>query len=323
MYKYQVFANYRAGVPQTPTGTVGPFLMLALHDTEGGAGYSGAMGTLQFLIDRADRNASYHELWAWDVSTRTFTVIRIVPPTSAAHSVNPFPPSKGGSYEPDATVRAALGARVNDPNRVIYAVSIAGSVAQVNTWSTDADFVAACKRRIAELTKELKLPNRKGEHFRINPSTRSDWGRLLTPALDAEVTVDMGVATRPVRQQWDVPDGMAFWTEGPSMGERKFFVGAARLWSNGESLDGNWRRLEYEDSPGQGEELWAWRANMTPVAGTRNPATGFGSPAIGTVEVSTGITQEQLTAAAEAGKQEGIKTGTQAEKSRLRQFLGL
>lgn len=185
-YIYNVREDYRAGIPQTPTGTIGPFLMIAEHDTEGGTGDAGAIGTIYFLIDRADRNASYHELWAWDEGTRIFRVRRIVPPTSAAHSVNPFPPSKGGSYEPDATVRAALGARVNDPNRVIYAVSIAGTKADVNRWSTDPDFVAACKRRIAEIRKELNIPDRRAEHFRFNPSTRSDWGTLLTPALNAQ-----------------------------------------------------------------------------------------------------------------------------------------
>jgi hypothetical protein len=201
-YIYIVKNDYRAGIPQTPTGTIGPFRMVALHDTEGGVGDAGAIGTIYFLIERSDRNASYHELWSWNETTRSFVVRRIVPPTSAAHSVNPFPPSKGGSYEPDATVREALGARVNDPNRVIYAVSIAGTKADVNRWSSDPDFVAACKRRLAEIRSELNIPNRKGEHFRFNPSTRSDWGPLLTPALDGQEVMDWYkniVAITPVK----------------------------------------------------------------------------------------------------------------------------
>lgn len=189
--EYRVINDFRPEMPQTKTGMVGPFRMIALHDTEGGVGDVGSRNTANFLVSTAaDRNASYHELWGWDEATKVFTVRRIVPPTSAAHSVNPFPPP-GGSYQPDAYVRAALGDRWQDPNRVIYAVSISGKVADVNRWSEDPDFVAACARRLAELERDLMALPHRGEHFRINPSTRSDWGKLLTPKLTQKEDMPM------------------------------------------------------------------------------------------------------------------------------------
>lgn len=325
MYTYRVVADYRSGIPQTPTGTIGPFLMLALHDSEGGVGDKGAIGTIQFLIDRPDRNASYHEIWAWDEATKVFTVRRIVPPTSAAHSLNPFPPSKGGSYEPDAIVREALGARVNDPNRVVYAVCIAGKVADVNRWSEDPDFVSACYRRILELRHELKIPKRKGEHFRLNPSTRSDWGRLLTPALDVKENFWMDLL--PVQQQWKTKVGAKFYAGGPEgVGIPKQFNAVVTVTSIMESADFRFRVVAWNE-----ELLWVERAGIEPIPNTRNPASGYGAPAPivveKTVEVPTGITQEQLNKETAAAEEKGIQVGVKQERSRvlsaLRTLLGL
>lgn len=307
---YRVITDYRAGIPQTPTGTVGPFRMIALHDTEGGVGEKGALGTIQFLIDRKDRNASYHEIWSWEELTKAFTARRIVPPTSAAHSVNPFPPSAGGSYEPDALVRAALGARVNDPNRAIYAVSIAGKVADVDRWSKDPAFVAACMRRIAEIQKELNIPAQRGEHFRFNPSTRSDWGRLLTPALTAQeghmadidtfllesITIDKGAAIR------SAPSGTAsvLFTTGDT--SSAVSVGT----KNG--FHCYWIIAQ---------KRWGYTSTSANVLSR--------SPYVNEVvkEVSTGITQAQLDAAVATATTGGIATGISREKSRLRKLLGL
>lgn len=315
-YTYKIVNDYRTGMPQTPTGQVGPFLMVALHDTEGGVGVPGALGTIQFLIDRADRNASYHEIWAWNESTKAFTVFRIVPITSAAHSVYPVPPPDG-PYEPDAIVRAALGARVNDPNRVIYAVSIAGKVGDVNRWSGDPDFVAACKRRLLEIKNELGV-SKMGEHFRMQPSNRSDWGRMLTPALTG--TGVWSMLFKPVLQRWNTKVGAGFYVDGPGVGLRKTFSVATEVTSIAESEDFKWRILAWGN-----ELLFAERAGLVPIEGTRNPPSGWGPPVLTTktVEVPTGITQAEVDAAEAAAFAEGKTEGVKVEKSRLRTLLGL
>lgn len=329
-YRYQVINEFRDGVPQTPTGTVGPFRILAQHDTEGGAGLTGARGTLQFLIDRQDRNASYHEIWAWDAETRTFTVLRIVPATSAAHSINPYPPSAGGSYEPDAWVVKCLGTLWKDPNRYVYAVSIAGTKAQVNEWSNDPDFVAACRRRTAEIIAQFNVLPNLAEHFRFNPSNRTDWGTLLTTRMGGLVfgkETDMQF-WRPVQQDWTTLAGTIFY-DGD--GNKKNFTDVERVRSVAESSDGRYRLIRYGtemlivDARGNTKE----GPGLTPISGTRVPTTGFGFPpadtvevvkeVIKTVEVPTGITQEEVNAA----HADGVQSGTTAEKSRLRQFLGL
>lgn len=320
MYVYRVVEDYREDVPQTSSGVIGPFLCFVLHDTEGGVGDSGALGTLRFLIDRKDRNASYHELWSWEEATRVFTARRIVPPTSAAHSLNPFPPSQGGSYEPDAYVRESLGARVNDPNRVVYAVSLAGTKADVDRWSEDSDFVKACLRRLAELRAELRMPNRKAEHFRFNPSTRSDWGKLLTPAINRE---EMWVRILPVQEQWTTKLGARFYAGGPEgVGIPKHFNAVVTVTSIAETDDNRFRLVAWNN-----EILFVERAGLTPISGTRNPAEGYGAPLpiIKEVikEVPTGITQSDLDKAVAVAQESGLKAGITNEKSRLRKLLGL
>jgi hypothetical protein len=308
MYTYEVIEDYRDAVPQTRTGTVGPFLLFALHDTEGGTGDVGAIGTLYFLMQRADRNASYHELWSWDEDKRRFRVRRIVPPTSAAHSLNPFPPFKGGSYEPDAVVRHALGARVNDPNRVVYAVAIAGRKADVERYASIPDFVHAAKRRLTELRAELKMPNRMAEHFRFNPSTRSDWGLSLTPAIEG--LLDMVIRTPIVTEEWDTIPGVAS-TFIRMDGSTGYFTEAARVKSIAEVTlpDGaDARLLDYGENH---EALVIKRKGLVPIPGTRI----VGSPKEVVTEVPTGLTQADLDKARESGASE--------EKSRLRQLLGI
>jgi hypothetical protein len=87
------------------------------------------------------------------------------------------------------------------------------------------------------------------------------------------------VICKPVREQWDVPTGTVFYVQGPEQGIPKSFTSPERLWSNGETLDGLWRRVEYTD-----EELWLRRSDIVPRAGTRNPRTGYGSAAMGITE---------------------------------------
>lgn len=90
---------------------------------------------------------------------------------------------------------------------------------------------------------------------------------------------DEMISCHPVREQWDIPAGTQFYTDGPEQGQPKVFSTAERRWSNGETEDGLWRRVEYGP-----EELWIRRADLVPRAGTRNPATGYGSASMGSTE---------------------------------------
>ena len=168
-------------VPSSP-GDGTPFTLFACHDTEGGTGRTGASGTIQFLHDTAAvRNASYHEVWGWDeAGGGVLTVFRIVPANRAAHSIAPQPPP--GPYEPDAWVRSKLGSNVNDPNQGVYAISIAGKVADVDALAGNPAFLHEARIRFAQLSHELGIEFR-AEHFRFNPRTRTDWGRRMMAAL--------------------------------------------------------------------------------------------------------------------------------------------
>lgn len=186
---YVVENSFDSRIPQTPKNSA-PYLMVVCHDTEGGTGRAGALGTKSFLINRADRNASYHEMWWYHESTDEFGVLKIVPTSSAAHSVNPVPPPNG-YYTPDSWVRTSLGSWWWDPNQVIYAVSIAGRIADVDRYATNPKFLAHAQRRMLELWAELGV-NKRAEHFRFNPPpTRFDWGQNLMNALGGLVTPDV------------------------------------------------------------------------------------------------------------------------------------
>src|SRR5688500_14540689 len=91
-FTYRVEDNFRSGIPQTVFQYgAGPFRGISCHWTAGAPGRYGALGTVQFLIDNASRNASYHEIWWWE--NKTFGVMRIVRPERASHSMNPTPPT--------------------------------------------------------------------------------------------------------------------------------------------------------------------------------------------------------------------------------------
>lgn len=84
------------------------------------------------------------------------------------------------------------------------------------------------------------------------------------------------VICKPVREQWDIPAGTEFWIDGPLQGPSKSFTTPERHWSNGETADGAFRRIEYG-----AEELWLKRSDIVPVPGTRNPVSGYGSAVLG------------------------------------------
>ena len=90
--------------------------------------------------------------------------------------MNPNPPD----YAPDALVQNYLGANTWDPNQGGYARSLAATTTRVATWARDPAFIRACQQRLMEIQPELKTPAL-AEHVRINPSTGTDWGKVLPP----------------------------------------------------------------------------------------------------------------------------------------------
>lgn len=319
-YTYKVEIMYDSRIPQTallnfkPTG-------IAEHWTAGGVGRAGALGTRQFFMDTAaERNASYHVLVYWEPTTRTFGVIWIVPPTVAAHSIAPQPVSIGGSYNPNDEVKRILGAKVNDPNAGVIAVSFCGMPADLDKALNDPDVVAGYKK----LTEELKaIPSMVDRplfnHGWAQPTTRSDAGSRLIPLIYGEATTigagDM-IFWFPVQQEFWTKDGSRFFDGN---GAEKVFTGRERVLSIASSASG-YKLLKYGN-----ELLIARTADLELIAGTRKPSDGWGwAPAtVETVEVvkevPTGITQEQVN----ASHAEGVNDGKTQEKSRLRTLLGL
>lgn len=193
---YSVVTQYDSRMPSWPKNS-SPYRLIACHDTEGGTGRAGALATIKFLIDTAaQRGASYHELWWYHEATDEFGVIRIVPPSRAAGSVAPRPEV----YQPTQWVKDSLGSTWWDPNQGIYAVSIAGRVADVDRYAKNPKFLAHAHRRMLELWKELGV-TRRAEHFQFQPSNRTDWGKALTPALGGLVTSDRYQPTEE-RMDW-------------------------------------------------------------------------------------------------------------------------
>ena len=276
---YQVTIDYRSGMPKTIKNQL-PMRLIAAHDTEGGTGIVGAQGTISYLVSVEDtRNASYHELWAYDEILNAFAVVRIVPPTHCAHSVNPTP-APNGSYKPDAWVIDALGAGVKDPNQGVYAVSIAGRVVDVDRYATLPAFKTYARRRIAELRAEIPSLVGMAEHFRFNPSTRSDWGSRLTPALggltfNILTGEEMIIRNPTVTEQWITKLGVEFTRADGSKGS---FLTPQQVTSHAEitMADGSDARLL--DYGLNHQALIMPRTGLTPVPGTRIvglPAGGY------------------------------------------------
>jgi hypothetical protein len=177
--------------------------------------------------------------------------------------------------------------------------SFVGRTAALNAGLAPANFVPDAQRLI-EWSEGLSnrgpapLVHSKHGHWQSN---RTDCGDWMYSRLAPEV--DVPIFTRPVREKWRIPAGTEFYTGGPEMGERKSFAVTIDLWSNGETVDGLWRRIEYHNTAAEGEDLWVQRSKMTPL-GTRNPTSGFGEPVM-----SAGYTQAQLDAAKAASLKAG------------------
>jgi hypothetical protein len=190
---YRVEENYRLGVPQTnlPRG-LNP-AGIAWHWTAGATGRQGALGTLQFFIDAAYRNASYSLLFWWE--RPVFGVMWIVRPTIAAHSVNP---GEWLRYSGDparrvyedgrfAEVRRILGVRANDPNASMIAASFCGMPADMDAALGEPDFVAGVRRLANDLSAIPTLsPRPHLNHGWGQPATRYDARDRLIEAIYGE-----------------------------------------------------------------------------------------------------------------------------------------
>lgn len=177
---YRVEEHYLAGIPQTALLGGLPSRGVVCHWTAGGTGRSGALATAQFFIDRADRNASYHELWWW--TPPDFGVLLVVRSTRAAHSINPNPPT----YAPNAEVRRILRDKVADPNAACYAISFAGMPADLERALESAAFREYARRRIGEVISSedtIRDPRPLFNHGWAQPTTRYDAGDRLIPVL--------------------------------------------------------------------------------------------------------------------------------------------
>jgi hypothetical protein len=182
----------RAGVPQTVLSGGLQARGLAMHWTAGGTGRKGALGTLQFFIDRADRNASYHGLVYWELLAKVLGVIWIVPLSRAAHSMNPAQPPNG-PWEPNAEVRRILGDLWWNPNSASVALSFCGMPADLDAAMASPAFVAAFAELVADVIADVPTLDQRPlfNHGWGQPSTRRDAGDRLIPALYAALEDDM------------------------------------------------------------------------------------------------------------------------------------
>ncbi|MDP9143879.1 MAG: hypothetical protein M3N43_04140 [Actinomycetota bacterium] len=260
---YAVVDDFRAGMPQTTlVGALRP-RGIADHTTEGAEGEAGALGTIQFLIDRADRNASYGEVWY--AKGDGFEARRIVPPENASHSMSPNPTV----WQPDARVRRILGDRWWDPNSVSYSVSIAGSTAvTVPALIGNPGFMAGARKRNAELMAQFRAsltPDPLFNHAE-GQTDRSDWGPLMRPAI-LSTEDDMIIRKPLVREQWTTRTGDFGWFKRAHDGTTGQFMTAEKVWSTAEltlSDGANARLIEFNGDP-----LIILRAHLIAIPGTR------------------------------------------------------
>ena len=313
----RVEQTYPNGVPQTAVSGWSP-KGLAWHWTAGGTGRAGWDGSVRHLINtRYTVNASYHAGFWHEHATETTVVQWIVPSTKAAHSIAPskvfeLNPNKSRALQEArfAEVRRIL-LRDNDPNADCIALSYAGMPADLQrdlgcpVFRADVQELA---RQIIDHPAVIDRPH--FGHGWIQPISRyeMDVATDFIGLLYGET--DVPIFTRPVREKWRVPSGTEFYTGGPEAGERKLFTANVELWSNGETTDGAWRRFEYGN-----EELWLKRADITPISGTRNPATGYGEPKLTTTV--QGVKPESYAALQQQGvtalKNIGIRANADAE----------
>jgi hypothetical protein len=267
---------YPTGIPQTAVSGFAP-RGLAWHWTAGGVGRAGAEATIRhFQNTRYTVNASYHILLFRD-GTKT-VAMWIVPPTRASHSMNPanaFAPKTGSVREKARFTEVhRILARDNDPNADVISVSFCGMPLDLAVAMRDPVFRADVRELARQLIAHPTIIDR--PHFGhgwIQPISRyetdavSEGEDLLISKLYA-AEEDM-ITWKPVRELWDTAAGVEFW-DGD--GNLKQFTDVERIETIAESADGAFRLCRY----GATELLVVIRRGLTSVAGSRQPATGYG-----------------------------------------------
>ena len=265
---------HQSGLPATSRGGNGPFRAVACHDTEGEPGEQGAWNTLSWMVaTAADRNASYHEVWAFDEGAGDLLAIVAVPLTHASHSIAPQPidPKTGKRlYDPDAQVRDALGNVVHDPNMWVYAVSIAGKVSDCMRYARNASFVAAARQRLEQLRGAGVNTSALLEHARFNPHTRTDWGQSLVTALTTEIDPMPTPTLRFKPEMWTtLVDAALFEQAATSAAVVATIPMGTSVATVGESADNVWRLCVAGDPE---RLLFVQRRQLAPAVPGGDPA---------------------------------------------------
>ena len=268
---------HQSGLPATSRGGNGPFRAVACHDTEGETGEQGAWNTLSWMIaTAAARNASYHEVWAFDEAAGELLAIVAIPFTHASHSIAPQPfdlETGKRLYDPDAQVRAALREVVGDPNMWVYAVSIAGKVADCTRYARNPRFVAAARQRLEQLQAAGVNTSALLEHARFNPHTRSDWGQSLVAALTSMRMEDDDMATPTMRfkpEMWTTLVDAALFEQAATSAAVVATIPTGTLVATvGESADNVWRLCVAGDPE---RLLFVQRRQLAPVVPGGDPA---------------------------------------------------
>ncbi len=93
-------------------------------------------------------------------------------------------------------------------------------------------------------------------HFDISRGLRLDpWPLLHQNQPESDEEAWMPLPLRERYERWTVPAGTPFFIEGPGIGPVKHFAQTEHLQTVGESADGRWRLLRYQDSPIAPREL--------------------------------------------------------------------
>jgi hypothetical protein len=327
---------YPANIPQSTVSGFAP-RGLAWHWTAGGTGRAGAESTIRhFQNTRATVNASYHILLFREGATTV--AVWIVPVGRASHSLNPaaaFKPKTGSAREQArfAEVHRIL-ARDSDPNADCISISFCGMPADLAAAMRDPGFVADVRELARQLIAHPAVVDR--PHFGhgwIQPTTRYEtdattggqdlliaqlYGEVPSPAPQGEDDMQFW---RPVQEDWwtvaktATALGTVFYD---AAGNRKEFTSRERVRSSHESSDGRYRLVRYGTSEvlvvdARGNDKVG--PGLVPIAGTRVPTTGYGFPppevkeVIKTVEVPTGITEDDVA--------DAVKLGATAERDRI------
>jgi len=287
------------GYPLHGKRRIKPTIALVVHIT-GNSGLPPAINEAKYS-NRAGSGASFTF-----VTNRDGSIVQCLDPDTQT------PWTNGDIKSPNTTiptVKAMVGSNYN-PNEFCYATC--ENVGYEPTYPLTNGQVATLVRLAAWASQQTGLPINRSTvlgHRDINSVTRYNcptrWnldallGRIidganaiLTPQPPQEGDMTP-VTLKPVRQDWWThigdPAGV-FWTGGPGLGAKKHFTSRDRVTSFAETADGTWIVLAYG-----AEVLWMLRANLDAIAGTRQPATGYGLPA-----ASSGFTQAQLDAASAA-----------------------